>query len=263
MGIDVSRAQMQEFANLPAEVLAGREGLAVQFDGMCMNVKVEKPEHSMMATRRRISTLGCFKCANIWSYLPYQQEDTFRMPRPCYAEMQLCGGGRFVKRIIDPATWDDFWQGVTGTISDQRTMGTEDTTTWRQCNNTRGRVSQILCLDSVQHVSRFPDLSEAEKLDRFVRAHWCKTSGCRSNSEAHQIFTRRRCSLNVPTQLSRTSLATMSTKLHLRSKNGASFNCSPAPMRNNGDVGALGSGGPEPMELGNCQSPDSDARYRI
>ena len=39
-----ARAQMQEFANLTAELLAGREGPAVQFEGMRMNVKVEKPE---------------------------------------------------------------------------------------------------------------------------------------------------------------------------------------------------------------------------
>ena len=32
----------------------------------------------------------------------------------------------------------------------------------------------------------------------------------------------------------------------------------PAPMRSSGDAGASGSGGPEPMELGNCKSPNSD-----
>ena len=39
-----ARAQMQEFANLTAELLVGREGSAVQFDRVRMNVKVEKPE---------------------------------------------------------------------------------------------------------------------------------------------------------------------------------------------------------------------------
>ena len=39
-----SRAQMQEFANLTAELLAGRQGPEVQFEGMRLNVKVEKPE---------------------------------------------------------------------------------------------------------------------------------------------------------------------------------------------------------------------------
>ena len=40
-----SRAQTQEFANLTAELLAGRQGPQVQLDGTRLNVKVEKPEN--------------------------------------------------------------------------------------------------------------------------------------------------------------------------------------------------------------------------
>ena len=39
-----SRAQEQKFANLTAELLAGRQGPDVQLEGMCISVKVEKPE---------------------------------------------------------------------------------------------------------------------------------------------------------------------------------------------------------------------------
>ena len=39
-----SRAQTQEFANLAAELIAGRQGLEVQYEGMRFSVKVEKPE---------------------------------------------------------------------------------------------------------------------------------------------------------------------------------------------------------------------------
>ena len=39
-----SRAQTQEFANLTAELLAGRRGPELQMEGMRMGVKVEKPE---------------------------------------------------------------------------------------------------------------------------------------------------------------------------------------------------------------------------
>ena len=39
-----SRAQTQEFANLTAELIAQRQGPEVQFEGMCFNVKVKKPE---------------------------------------------------------------------------------------------------------------------------------------------------------------------------------------------------------------------------
>ena len=40
-----SRAQMQEFANLTTELLAGQQGPEVHFDGMHFSVKVEKPEN--------------------------------------------------------------------------------------------------------------------------------------------------------------------------------------------------------------------------
>ena len=93
-------AQMQEFANLTAELLAGQEGPTVQLDGMCLNVKVEKPKQYDV-TRQRISIRGYFKCANIWSCRPYQQEDTFCTPRPCYTGTQLCGGERYMRRIVD------------------------------------------------------------------------------------------------------------------------------------------------------------------
>ena len=39
-----SRAQMQEFANLTAGLLAGRRGPKIKVEGMQMGVKVEKPD---------------------------------------------------------------------------------------------------------------------------------------------------------------------------------------------------------------------------
>ena len=39
-----SRAQTQEFANLTTELLPGRRGPEVQWDGMRIGVKVEKPK---------------------------------------------------------------------------------------------------------------------------------------------------------------------------------------------------------------------------
>ena len=40
-----TQAQMREFANLTAELMAGRRGPEVQLDGMHIGVKVEKPEN--------------------------------------------------------------------------------------------------------------------------------------------------------------------------------------------------------------------------
>ena len=60
-----SRAQTQEFANLTMELLAGRQGPDVQFDGMRIGVKVENLRRT---AERRLATWirGCSKFANIW-----------------------------------------------------------------------------------------------------------------------------------------------------------------------------------------------------
>ena len=96
-----SRAQMQEFANLTTKLLAGRQGPEVHFDGMRLSVKVEKPENYDGDKAKDLDT-WLFKCANIWSYRLSQLEDTSHMSCPCYVAMHLCGGGRPVKRIVDP-----------------------------------------------------------------------------------------------------------------------------------------------------------------
>ena len=73
------------------------------------------------------------------------------MPRPCYAAMQLCGGGKSVKRIVDPQRGMTF-VGREGNNFDQTIMGAADATTWQQCGNTHERVSQTSCSDSARHV---------------------------------------------------------------------------------------------------------------
>ena len=51
-----SRAQMQEFANLTLELLVGRQGPQVQMEGMCIGVKVEKPETYSREKTRDLDT---------------------------------------------------------------------------------------------------------------------------------------------------------------------------------------------------------------
>ena len=51
-----AQAQMHEFANLTAELLAGRRGPKVQMDGMRIRVKVEKPENYDGSKGRNLDT---------------------------------------------------------------------------------------------------------------------------------------------------------------------------------------------------------------
>ena len=60
-----SRAQTQEFANLTAELLAGRQGPEVQFQGMRIRVKVEKLETYSGEKSRDLDTC-CSRFASTW-----------------------------------------------------------------------------------------------------------------------------------------------------------------------------------------------------
>ena len=145
-----SHAQLQEFANLTAELLAGRQGPQLQLDGMRVNVKVEKPEQYDGDKAKDLDT---------WLFQVREHLELSTVPARGHVPvrcvfvtaMQLCGGGRFVKRI------GDLRRGTTsagsyGNSSDQRTMGATDATILQRCGNTRTRASQILCSDSAQPV---------------------------------------------------------------------------------------------------------------
>ena len=51
-----AQAQMHEFPNLTAELLAGQRGPEVQMDGMRIGVKVEKPENYDRSKGRDLDT---------------------------------------------------------------------------------------------------------------------------------------------------------------------------------------------------------------
>ena len=61
-----ARAQTQDFANLTAELLAGRQGPDVQMGGMRLGIKVEKPE-TLVARKLATWIHGCSKFVSIWT----------------------------------------------------------------------------------------------------------------------------------------------------------------------------------------------------
>ena len=151
-----------------------------------------------MATRRGISIRGCFKCANIWScrlvpargHIPYAA--SLLRGNAALWWREVCEANR------RPTMWEDFCRALREQFrpKDYGRRGRDDLATMRQY--VRESVADFVfrfratCL-------KVPDLSEAEKLDRFVRA-LVQDIGYRWNSEAQQIFTRWRCLLNAPTQ---------------------------------------------------------------
>ena len=102
-----SRAQMQEFANLTVELLAERQGPDVQFQGMRIGVKVEKPETYSGEKSRDLDT---------WLFQVRKHLQITTIPAPGHVPYaasllrgnvalwwrETCEGNR------RPATWDDF-----------------------------------------------------------------------------------------------------------------------------------------------------------
>ena len=92
---------MQEFANLTTELLAGQKGPEVHFDGMRLSIKVKKPENYDGDKAKDLDT---------WLFQVHKHLELSTVPTrghvPYAASllgaMQLCGGGRPVKRIVDP-----------------------------------------------------------------------------------------------------------------------------------------------------------------
>ena len=102
-----ARAQMQEFANLTAELLAGRQGPDVQVQGMHIGVKVEKPE----------TYNGKKSCdLDTWLFQVCEHLQITTIPAPGhvpYAASLLRGNAALWWRETcegnrRPATWDDF-----------------------------------------------------------------------------------------------------------------------------------------------------------
>ena len=102
-----SRAQMQEFANLIAELLAGRQGPQVQLDGMRLNVKVEKPKQYDGDKAKDLNT---------WLFQVRKHLESSTTPsrgHAPYATSLLCGNAALWWREAceanhQPATWEDF-----------------------------------------------------------------------------------------------------------------------------------------------------------
>ena len=163
-----ARAQTQEFANLTAELLAGRGGPEVQLQGMRIGVKVEKPETYSGERSRDLDT---------WLFQVREHLQITTIPAPGhvpYAASLLRGNAALWWRETceshrRPATWDDFCRMLREQFrpEDYGRRGRDELATMRQ-----------YAKESVaDFVSRFratclkiTDLSEAEKLDRFVRA---------------------------------------------------------------------------------------------
>ena len=101
-----SRAQTQEFANLTVELLAGQRGPKIQWDGMRMGVKVEKPDTYDGNKPRELDTWLFQVCEHLnLTVIP----ERGHVP---YATSLLCGNVAFWWRETcegdrRPATWDD------------------------------------------------------------------------------------------------------------------------------------------------------------
>ena len=243
-----SRAQTQEFANLTAELLAGRRGPEVQFQGMRLGVKVEKPETYGGEKARDLDT---------WLFQVREHLDITTIPAAGhvpYAASLLRGNAALWWREVcegnrRPATWDEFCRLLREQFrpEDYGRRGRDELATMRQ----KGGESmadfvfrfRATCL-------KIPDLAEAEKMDRFVRALaqdvrlQVELRGPQNFHEAAMFAERADA---VLTRISGQDTRKPWQKGH----KGGFAQRTPQQTRGMGESSAQGSGGgPEPMELG-------------
>ena len=165
-----SQAQTRDFANLTAELITQRQGAgpAVQFEGMRYNIKVEKPETYDGDKARDLDT---------WLFQVREHLDLSTVPangRVAYAASLLRSNAALWWREAceanrRPANWDEFCRQIRDQFrpEDYGRRGRDELAAMKQY--ARESVADFVyrfratCL-------RVPDLSEAEKLDRFVRA---------------------------------------------------------------------------------------------
>ena len=159
---------MREFTNLTAELLAGRRGPDVQFDGMRIGVKVEKPEAYSGEKGRDLDT---------WLFQVREHLNITNIPargHVPYAASLLRGNAALWWREQceanrRPAAWEDFCRVLHEQFrpEDYSRRGRDELAELRQY--TREYVADFVfrfrttCL-------KIADLSDAEKLDRFVHA---------------------------------------------------------------------------------------------
>ena len=158
---------MQEFANLTAELLAGRQGPQAHLEGVRLNIKVEKPD-----------TYDGDKAKDLDTWLFQVREhlalSVLQKGHVPYATSLLRGNAALWWREACEAnrrraTWEDFCRAL-------REQFRPEDYGHRECDDLammwqyeRERVAYFVFRFRVTCL-KVPDLSEAEKLDRFVRA---------------------------------------------------------------------------------------------
>ena len=244
-----SRAQTQEFATLTAELLAERQGQGpqVQFQGMRYNIKVEKPANYDGDKTHDLDT---------WLFQVREHLELATVPvegHVAYAASLLRGNAALWWREAcearqRPATWDDFVRVIREQFrpEDYGRRGRDELAAMKQY--ARESVADFVyrfratCL-------RVPDLSEPEKMDRFVRALaqdirlQVELRGPNTFQEAAMFAERADAVI--------TRVAGHSTQKAAPPKQKWSYaQRTPVPMQAAGDHGGQSSGGPTPMELG-------------
>ena len=242
-----SRAQMQDFANLTAELLAERQGPQAHFEGVRLNIKVEKPDTYDGDKAKDLDT---------WLFQVREHLALSTVPQrghvPYAASLLRGNAAMWWREVCEanrrPTTWEDFCRALREQFrpEDYGRRGRDDLATMRQY--ARESVADFVfrfratCL-------KVPDLSEAEKLDRFVCALVQEIRlqvELRGPVNFHDaaMFAER-----ADAVITRVAGHDVRKTASQKSKWG-NFQRSTAPMKSSGDASTSGMGGPEPMELG-------------
>ena len=162
------RAQMQDFANLTAELIAGRRGPEVQMENVRLGVKMERPDYFEGGKQQDVDT---------WLFQVREHLNITSLPErgyiPYAASLFRGNAALWWREVCEhahrPGTWDEFC----GAIRDQfrpenwSRRGRDELANLYQY----GKESVADFLHRFRSAClKIDNLSEEEKLDRFVRA---------------------------------------------------------------------------------------------
>ena len=245
------RAQMQDFANLTAEIIATRRGAGVEMEQVRLGVKMEHPDYFEGGKNQDVDT---------WIFQVREHLTMTNLPERAhisYAASLFRGNAAlWWREVCEDATRPDTWEAFCDAVREQfrpenwSRRGRDELATMYQY----GKESVADFLHRFRSAClKINNLSEDEKLDRFVRA---LVPDIRMQVELrtpHSYHDAAMYAERADAVLSRTTGHGSRQNWHKKNKGGYQQRPPPQTARIEGEPSAGTGSGPEPMEIGSIR----------
>lgn len=243
------RAQMQDFANLTAELIAGRRGPEVQMDNVRLGVKMERPDYFEGGKLQDVDT-WLFQVREHLNITNLQERGYIPYAASLFRGNAALWWREVCEHAHRPGTWDEFCGAVRDQFRPENwsRRGRDELANLYQY----GKESVADFLHRFRSAClKIDNLSEEEKLDRFVRAlvpdvrMQVELRGPANYHDAAMYAER------ADAVLSRVAGHDSRKNWHKKNKGGFQHRPPPPTAKPEGESSA--GQGPEPMEIGSMR----------